>query len=111
MRLNENELASEERRNFLKLAASGSFTAALVAGAGGMLLQRIPVAIHGAENRGLVLALSQHVVSAVILFMDSEAQWLVFAVPQDTHTVGIIQEPASGLGFTVVAYLGEFTLG
>ena len=33
----DNELASEERRNFLKLAASGSFTAALVAGAGGML--------------------------------------------------------------------------
>ncbi|MCR9087062.1 MAG: TRAP transporter substrate-binding protein [Rhodobacteraceae bacterium] len=31
------ELASEERRNFLRLAGSGSFTAALVAGAGGML--------------------------------------------------------------------------
>ncbi|TRD19738.1 TRAP transporter substrate-binding protein [Palleronia caenipelagi] len=34
---NKSELASAERRNFLKLAASGSFTAALVAGAGGML--------------------------------------------------------------------------
>ncbi len=32
-----NELASEERRNFLKLSASGAFTAALVAGAGGVL--------------------------------------------------------------------------
>ncbi len=31
------ELASEERRNFLRLAGTGSFTAALVAGAGGML--------------------------------------------------------------------------
>ena len=31
------ELASEERRNFLKLSASGAFTAALVAGAGGVL--------------------------------------------------------------------------
>ena len=31
------ELASAERRNFLKLAASGSFTAALVAGAAGTL--------------------------------------------------------------------------
>src|SRR5210317_190245 len=30
-------LASVERRNFLKLATTGSFTAALVAGAGGML--------------------------------------------------------------------------
>ncbi|WP_170476023.1 TRAP transporter substrate-binding protein [Ruegeria arenilitoris] len=32
-----NELASAERRNFLKLSASGAFTAALVAGAGGIL--------------------------------------------------------------------------
>lgn len=31
------ELKSAERRNFLKLSAAGSFTAALVAGAGGML--------------------------------------------------------------------------
>jgi hypothetical protein len=33
----KKELASAERRNFLKLASTGSFTAALVAGAGGML--------------------------------------------------------------------------
>ena len=31
------ELASEARRNFMKLATTGSFTAAMVAGAGGML--------------------------------------------------------------------------
>ena len=37
MKRKDMELASEERRNFLKLAASGSFTAAVVAGAGGML--------------------------------------------------------------------------
>jgi TRAP-type C4-dicarboxylate transport system substrate-binding protein len=33
----KQELASAERRNFLKLAGTGSFTAALVAGAGGVL--------------------------------------------------------------------------
>lgn len=33
----EKGLASEERRNFLKLAASGGFTAAMVAGAAGVL--------------------------------------------------------------------------
>ena len=33
----KQELASAERRNFLKLAGTGSFTAAMVAGAGGML--------------------------------------------------------------------------
>ncbi|WP_299849821.1 TRAP transporter substrate-binding protein [uncultured Roseovarius sp.] len=37
MEKDQKELASAERRNFLKLTASGGFTAALVAGAGGML--------------------------------------------------------------------------
>ena len=37
MNNDKNELASAERRNFLKLSASGAFTAALVAGAGGVL--------------------------------------------------------------------------
>ena len=51
MRLNESELASEERRNFLKLAASGSFTAALVAGAGGMLWSEKAAAQTQQEER------------------------------------------------------------
>jgi len=37
MNNDRNELASAERRNFLKLSATGAFTAALVAGAGGVL--------------------------------------------------------------------------
>ena len=37
MDIERNELESAERRNFLKLATTGSFTAAVVAGAGGML--------------------------------------------------------------------------
>ncbi|NOC82440.1 twin-arginine translocation signal domain-containing protein [Ruegeria sp. HKCCD6228] len=37
MKTDKTELASAERRNFLKLSASGAFTAALVAGAGGVL--------------------------------------------------------------------------
>ena len=37
MNKDQKELASAERRNFLKLSASGAFTAALVAGAGGVL--------------------------------------------------------------------------
>ncbi|WP_170507202.1 TRAP transporter substrate-binding protein [Ruegeria arenilitoris] len=37
MNNDRKELASAERRNFLKLSASGAFTAALVAGAGGVL--------------------------------------------------------------------------
>ncbi len=45
------ELASAERRNFLKLAASGSFTAALVAGAGGVLWSSEAAAQTANEER------------------------------------------------------------
>lgn len=45
------EVASAERRNFLKLAGTGSFTAALVAGAGGMLWSDAAVAQTAAEER------------------------------------------------------------
>lgn len=47
----DNELASTERRNFLKLAGTGSFTAALVAGAGGVLWSSAAVAQTVAEER------------------------------------------------------------
>ncbi len=45
------EVASVERRNFLKLAGTGSFTAALVAGAGGMLWSDAAVAQTAGEER------------------------------------------------------------
>ncbi|MEP5728091.1 MAG: TRAP transporter substrate-binding protein [Sulfitobacter sp.] len=44
-------LASAERRNFLKLATTGSFTAALVAGAGGMLWSSEAAAQTANEER------------------------------------------------------------
>ena len=45
------ELASASRRNFLKLAGTGSFTAAMVAGAGGMLWSDAAVAQTANEER------------------------------------------------------------
>ncbi|WP_371169611.1 TRAP transporter substrate-binding protein [Aliiroseovarius sp. 2305UL8-7] len=51
MKEETKELKSAERRNFLKLAASGSFTAALVAGAGGMLWSSEAVAQTANEER------------------------------------------------------------
>ena len=51
MDFKEPDLASEERRNFLKLATSGGFTAALVAGAGGMLWSREAAAQTQQEER------------------------------------------------------------
>lgn len=46
-----NELASEERRNFLKLSAGGAFTAALVAGAAGTLWSSEAAAQTAKEER------------------------------------------------------------
>ena len=46
-----NEIASAERRNFLKLSAGGGFTAALVAGAAGMLWSDEAVAQTAQEER------------------------------------------------------------
>ncbi|MFZ5962857.1 TRAP transporter substrate-binding protein [Thalassococcus sp. BH17M4-6] len=45
------ELASAERRNFMKLAATGGFTAAMVAGAGGLLWSSEAVAQTANEER------------------------------------------------------------
>ena len=45
------ELASAERRNFLKLTAGGGFTAAMVAGASGMLWSSEAVAQTAGEER------------------------------------------------------------
>ena len=46
-----SERVNQERRNFLKIAASGSFTAALVAGAGGVLWSTEAVAQTAREER------------------------------------------------------------
>lgn len=46
-----NEVASMERRNFLKLARAGGFTAAVVAGAGGLLLSEEAMAQTAQEER------------------------------------------------------------
>ncbi len=47
----KNEIQSVERRNFLRLAAKGGFTAAVVAGAGSMLLSEEAMAQTAAEER------------------------------------------------------------
>ena len=47
----KNKIFQEERRNFLKLAGSAGFTAAVVAGAGGMLLSPQAMAMTAKEER------------------------------------------------------------
>ncbi len=51
MNNDKTELASAERRNFLKLSASGAFTAALVAGAGSVLWSSEAAAQTAKEER------------------------------------------------------------
>ena len=51
MNKEQKELASQERRNFMKLAATGSFTAALVAGASGVLWSSAATAQTANEER------------------------------------------------------------
>jgi TRAP-type C4-dicarboxylate transport system substrate-binding protein len=51
MDIDNKELASAARRNFLKLSATGAFTTAMVAGAGGMLWSSEAVAQTANEER------------------------------------------------------------
>ncbi|MGR3465655.1 TRAP transporter substrate-binding protein [Limimaricola sp.] len=51
MNSNNRELASAERRNFLKLAGTGSFTAAMVAGSAGLLWSDAAVAQTAQEEK------------------------------------------------------------
>ncbi len=51
MKNERNELKSTERRNFLKLAGTGGFTAAIVAGAGGLLWSSEAVAQTASEEK------------------------------------------------------------
>jgi TRAP-type C4-dicarboxylate transport system substrate-binding protein len=51
MNRTDKDLISAERRNFLKLAGTGSFTAAMVAGASGVLWSDAAVAQTAAEER------------------------------------------------------------
>jgi hypothetical protein len=64
----KKELASAERRNFLKLASTGSFTAALVAGAGGMLWSDQAAAQTAAEERDREAA-AEHIMTLATAYV------------------------------------------
>jgi TRAP-type C4-dicarboxylate transport system substrate-binding protein len=64
----KNDLQSEERRNFLKLAGTGSFTAALVAGAGGMLWSSEAAAQTANEERDREQA-AEHIMTLATAYM------------------------------------------
>ncbi len=68
MNNDRNELASEERRNFLKLSASGAFTAALVAGAGGVLWSSEAAAQTAKEEREREQA-AEHVMTVATAYV------------------------------------------
>jgi TRAP-type C4-dicarboxylate transport system substrate-binding protein len=66
--IERKELESAERRNFLKLASTGSFTAALVAGAGGMLWSSEAAAQTQQEEREREKA-AEHVMTVATAYV------------------------------------------
>jgi TRAP-type C4-dicarboxylate transport system substrate-binding protein len=62
------EIASAERRNFLKLTGSGGFTAAMVVGAGGMLWSSEAVAQTAAEEKEREAA-AEHVMTIATAYV------------------------------------------
>ncbi|MEP3276856.1 MAG: TRAP transporter substrate-binding protein [Stappiaceae bacterium] len=64
----QKQLESAERRNFLKLSASGAFTAALVAGAGGMLWSPEAAAQTANEERAREKA-ADHVMTVATAYI------------------------------------------
>jgi len=68
MDMDKKELASVERRNFLKLSASGAFTAALVAGAGGVLWSTEAVAQTAKEERDREQA-AEHIMTVATAYV------------------------------------------
>lgn len=68
MRKDKDGLKSAERRNFLKLSASGGFTAAMVVGAGGMLWSSEAVAQTAKEEKDREAA-AEHVMTVATAYV------------------------------------------
>lgn len=68
MRKDKDGLKSAERRNFLKLSATGGFTAAMVAGAGGMLWSTEAVAQTAKEEKEREAA-AEHVMTVATAYV------------------------------------------
>lgn len=68
MEKKDNDLASAERRNFLKLAGTGGFTAAMVAGAAGMLWSEKAVAQTQQEEREREAA-AEHIMTVATAYV------------------------------------------
>ena len=64
----KNDVASAERRNFLKLSGTGAFTAAVVAGAGGVLSSSEAVAQTNKEERDRERA-AEHVMTLATAYV------------------------------------------
>lgn len=68
MTIEKDELKSAERRNFLKLSASGGFTATLVAGAGGVLWSSEAVAQTAKEEKEREAA-AEHIMTVATAYV------------------------------------------
>ncbi len=105
-RLND-ELASAERRNFLKLAGSGSFTAALVAGAGGMLWSEEAAAQTAQEEREREQAASHVMTLATAYVLSADRSYPIMQLDLKEN----IQNATNGKVYVKLAPNGQLGAG
>jgi TRAP-type C4-dicarboxylate transport system substrate-binding protein len=102
-----NELKSAERRNFLKLATSGSFTAALVVGAGGMLWSSEAVAQTAKEEKQREAAADHIMTIATAYVLGSTRSYPVMQLDLKEN----IQNATSGKVYVKLAPGGQLGVG
>ncbi len=101
------ELKSAERRNFLKLATTGSFTAALVAGAGGMLWSSEAAAQTANEERDREKAAEHTMVIATAYVLGASRSYPIMQLDLKEN----IQNATNGKVYVKLAPGGQLGAG
>ena len=101
------ELKSAERRNFLKLAATGSFTAAMVAGAGGMLWSSEAAAQTANEERDREKAAEHTMVIATAYVLGASRSYPIMQLDLKEN----IQNATNGKVYVKLAPGGQLGAG
>ncbi|NNE52787.1 MAG: TRAP transporter substrate-binding protein [Sulfitobacter sp.] len=101
------ELASAERRNFLKLSATGAFTAAMVAGAGGMLWSSEAAAQTANEERDREKAAEHTMVIATAYVLGASRSYPIMQLDLKEN----IQNATNGKVYVKLAPGGQLGAG
>lgn len=102
-----NELKSAERRNFLKLSAAGGFTAAIVAGAGGVLWSDKAAAQTAAEEKEREAAAEQIMTIATAYVLGASRSYPIMQLDLKEN----IQNATNGKIYVKLAAGGQLGAG